>query len=137
MAYVVGGLRCEIYPNWSARRDGTCKRVFCVGKFKEGCKCRKRKTRAKVKLLSCEPLIGALTRLNLKKIDWVIVGGESGQRPRPMDPDWVLDIQEQCEKAGVAFFFKQWGGRNKKKNGRILNGRTYDEMPEIEQQLSV
>lgn len=96
-----------------------------------------RKTKARVKFLSCEPLIGPLPNLNLKKIDWVIVGGESGHRPRPMDADWVLDIQEQCEKFDVAFFFKQWGGRNKKKNGRTLNGRTYDEMPELEQQLSV
>lgn len=96
-----------------------------------------RKTKAKVKFLSCEPLIGPLHNLNLKKIDWVIVGGESGLKPRPMDSDWVLDIQSQCEKARVAFFFKQWGGRNKKKNGRTLNGRTYDAMPEIEQQLSV
>jgi len=96
-----------------------------------------RKTKAKIKFLSCEPLIGPLPNLNLKNIDWVIVGGESGQRPRPMDADWVLDIQEQCKKVGTAFFFKQWGGRNKKRNGRLLNGRTYDEMPEIEQQLSV
>jgi protein gp37 len=96
-----------------------------------------RKTKAKVKFLSCEPLIGSLPNLNLKKIDWVIVGGESGHKPRPMASEWVLDIQEQCKKADVPFFFKQWGGRNKKKNGRILNGRTYDEMPEIEQQLSV
>ena len=69
--------------------------------------------------------------MNLKKIDWVIVGGESGHRPRPMETDWVLDIQEQCKKAAVAFFFKQWGGRNKKKNGRLLNGKTYDAMPEM------
>lgn len=96
-----------------------------------------KKTRAKVKFLSCEPLIGKLPNLKLKKIDWVIVGGESGHKPRPMNSDWVLDIQEQCKKFGVAFFFKQWGGRNKKKNGRMLNGRTYDEMPEIEQQLWV
>jgi len=88
-----------------------------------------RKTKAKVKFLSCEPLIGPLENMNLKKIDWVIVGGESGHKPRPMEPDWVLNIQEQCEKAGIAFFFKQWGGRNKKANGRILNDRTYDEMP--------
>lgn len=96
-----------------------------------------RKTGAKIKFLSCEPLIGSLRKLNLKKIDWVIVGGESGHKPRPMNPDWVLEIQSQCQNDGVSFFFKQWGGRNKKKNGRILNGRTYDEMPEIEQQLSV
>ncbi|MBK8872766.1 MAG: phage Gp37/Gp68 family protein [Bacteroidia bacterium] len=89
-----------------------------------------RKTDAKVKFLSCEPLIGSLTSLNLKKIDWVIVGGESGHKSRPMDVDWVLNIQEQCAKSNVAFFFKQWGGRNKKANGRLLNGRTYDEMPD-------
>jgi protein gp37 len=90
-----------------------------------------RKTKAKVKFLSCEPLIGPLYGMNLKKIDWVIVGGESGHRPRPMETDWVLDIQGQCKKADVAFFFKQWGGRNKKKNGRLLNGKIYDEMPEM------
>ena len=96
-----------------------------------------RKTDAKVKFLSLEPLIGPLPKLNLKKIDWVIVGGESGRTPRPMNPDWAIDIQEQCEKKDVAFFFKQWGGKNKKKAGRILNGRTYDEMPEIELQKSI
>lgn len=92
-----------------------------------------RKTRAKVKFLSLEPLIGPLANLNLKKINWVIVGGESGHRPRPMDPDWVIDIQDQCQKAKVAFFFKQWGGRNKKAAGRLLNGRTYDEMPLLQE----
>ena len=92
-----------------------------------------RKTNAKTKFLSLEPLIGPLRKMNLKKIDWAIVGGESGRKPRPMDVDWVLDIQEQCEKAKVAFFFKQWGGTNKKKAGRILNGKTYDEMPSVEQ----
>ncbi|MCI5057392.1 MAG: phage Gp37/Gp68 family protein, partial [Flavobacteriales bacterium] len=96
-----------------------------------------RETNARVKFLSLEPLIGPLPNLNLDNIDWVIVGGESGRNPRPMEPDWVLDIQEQCEKRGVAFFFKQWGGKNKKKSGRLLNGKTYDEMPEIELQLSV
>jgi protein gp37 len=80
-----------------------------------------RKTKARVKFLSLEPLIGPLPKLNLKKIDWVIGGGESGFKPRPMDPDWVLDIQEQCDNADVAFFFKQWGGKNKKAAGRILN----------------
>lgn len=95
------------------------------------------KTNAKVKFLSLEPLIGPLYKLNLNKIDWVIAGGESGHNPRPMKPEWVLDIQEQCKKNDVAFFFKQWGGKNKKAAGRILNGRTYDEMPEIELQRSV
>ena len=96
-----------------------------------------RKTKAKVKFLSLEPLIGPLAKLNLSKIDWVIVGGESGHNPRTMNADWVLDIQEQCKTKDVAFFFKQWGGKNKKANGRLLNGRTYDEMPEIDLQHSV
>lgn len=88
-----------------------------------------RKTGARVKFLSCEPLIGPLENMNLKKIDWVIVGGESGHNPRPMKADWVLDIQEQCTRSKVAFFFKQWGGRNKKAAGRLLNDKFYDEMP--------
>lgn len=88
-----------------------------------------RKTSAKIKFLSLEPLLGALPNMNLKKIDWVIVGGESGFKARPMKLEWVLDIQEQCQEAGVPFFFKQWGGKNKKLTGRTLNGRTWDEMP--------
>lgn len=96
-----------------------------------------RKTNARVKFLSCEPLIGPLNKMNLKKIDWVIVGGESGHTPRTMDTEWVLDIKRQCEDNGIAFFFKQWGGKNKKVNGRLLNGKTYDEMPEILLQESV
>lgn len=87
------------------------------------------KTNARVKFLSCEPLIGPLPNLNLDGVDWVIVGGESGRNPRPMHVDWVLDIQSQCELSNTKFFFKQWGGTNKKKSGRLLNGRTYDEMP--------
>lgn len=88
-------------------------------------------THAKTKFLSCEPLIGPLPNLNLGKIDWVIVGGESGRTPRPMEPEWVLDILNACEKAGVEFFFKQWGGTNKKKSGRKLNGKFYNGMPEV------
>ena len=88
-----------------------------------------RKTSAKIKFLSLEPLLGALPKMNLKKIDWVIVGGESGWKARPMQLEWVLDIQRQCERADVPFFFKQWGGKNKKLTGRTLNGRTWDEMP--------
>jgi len=91
-----------------------------------------RETSARTKFLSCEPLIGPLPNLNLKNIDWVIVGGESGRNPRPMDPNWVLDILDKCERFGVEFFFKQWGGTNKKKTGRLLNGKTYDDMPEVE-----
>lgn len=96
-----------------------------------------RNTNARTKFLSLEPLLGELKNLDLENIDWVIVGGESGHNPRTMNPDWVIDIQEQCSEKGVSFFFKQWGGKNKKANGRILNGRTYDEMPEIELQHSV
>ncbi len=88
-----------------------------------------RKTGAKVKFLSCEPLIGALPKLKLSRINWVIVGGESGRTPRPMNAEWVQDIQEQCAQKGVAFFFKQWGGTNKKKAGSLLNGRHYREFP--------
>ena len=92
-----------------------------------------RETNAKVKFLSCEPLIGPLYNLNLENIHWVIVGGESGRKARPMKESWVWDIRQQCADQGVAFFFKQWGGTNKKKTGRELGGRTYDEMPTIEQ----
>jgi len=91
-----------------------------------------RKTKAKTKFLSCEPLLGPLTKLKLNKIDWVIVGGESGRRPRPMKEEWVYEIFEKCEKANIKFFFKQWGGTNKKKTGRLFNGRTYDDMPGFE-----
>jgi protein gp37 len=90
-----------------------------------------RETNARVKFLSCEPLIGPLQNLNLEKIHWVIVGGESGRKARPMKEWWVWDIRQQCAEQGVAFFFKQWGGTNKKKTGRELGGVTYDEMPMI------
>ncbi|WP_291036895.1 DUF5131 family protein [Dyadobacter sp. 50-39] len=90
-----------------------------------------RKVEARIKFLSIEPLLGPLPHLNLEGIDWVIVGGESGPRCRPIKPIWVTDIQQQCMNQNVSFFFKQWGGRDKKKSGRILNGRTYDEMPRL------
>ena len=86
---------------------------------------------AHVKFLSLEPLLGSLPDLNLADIDWVIVGGESGPGARPMRPEWVTDLRDQCEEANVAFFFKQWGGVNKKKTGRELEGRTWDEMPPL------
>ena len=92
-------------------------------------------TKARVKFLSCEPLIGPLPNMALKGIDWVIVGGESGRNPRPMKEEWVSDIKDQCLNSNVAFFFKQWGGTNKKKSGRVLDGQTWDEMPEILYQL--
>ena len=88
-----------------------------------------RATSAATKFLSLEPLLGPLPGLNLEGIDWVIVGGESGPGARPMDPSWVTDIRDQCAQAGVPFFFKQWGGVRKKKAGRLLEGRTWDDMP--------
>ncbi|MEO8763810.1 MAG: phage Gp37/Gp68 family protein [Ginsengibacter sp.] len=88
-----------------------------------------RDTNAKIKFLSCEPLIGPLHNMNLKNIDWAIVGGESGRKARPIKELWVWDIKQQCQEQEVAFFFKQWGGINKKKAGRELAGRTYSEMP--------
>lgn len=84
---------------------------------------------AVVRFLSVEPLLGPIPNLPLDGIHWVIVGGESGPSARPMKPEWVREIREQCQRAGVAFFFKQWGGRKKKAAGRILDGRTWDEMP--------
>ena len=88
-----------------------------------------RKTGAAIKFLSLEPLLGPLPKLNLSGIDWVIVGGESGPGSRPMHKQWVISIRDQCSAAEVPFFFKQWGGANKKKAGRELDGRQYDEMP--------
>jgi len=90
-----------------------------------------RGSRAAVKFLSFEPLLGPLKTLNLDGIDWVIVGGESGLRPRPMQQTWVAEIRDQCRAACVPFFFKQWGGRKKKKAGRLLDGRTWNEMPPL------
>ena len=87
-------------------------------------------TDAHIKFLSIEPLLGRLPKLNLSGIDWVIVGGESGPKARPMKEEWVLEIKDQCEDFGVPFFFKQWGGVRKHKTGRTLQGRTWDNMPE-------
>lgn len=84
---------------------------------------------AAVRFLSIEPLIGPLPRIPLTGIDWAIVGGESGPGSRPIEREWVLDIQKQCADNAVAFFFKQWGGANKKKSGRSLDGKTYNDMP--------
>jgi protein gp37 len=89
-----------------------------------------RETGAAVKFLSLEPLLGPMPGLDLSGIDWVIVGGESGPGARRMEPEWVVDIRDQCVEAGVAFYFKQWGGVRKKAAGRVLQGRTWDEMPD-------
>ncbi len=88
-----------------------------------------RRTAARIRFLSLEPLLGPLPNLNLEGIDWVIVGGESGPGARPMDEEWATDLRDQCQLARVPFFFKQWGGTNKKRAGRTLDGRTWDELP--------
>lgn len=90
-----------------------------------------RNTGAHTKFLSLEPLLGPLYDLDLKRIDWAIVGGESGYRARAMPEEWVTSIRNQCLESHVAFFFKQWGGVQKKRNGRKLEGRTWDQMPEL------
>jgi protein gp37 len=89
-----------------------------------------RQTGASLKFLSLEPLLGPIDHLDLTGINWVIVGGESGPGARPLAREWVTDIRDQCLQAGVPFFFKQWGGVNKKKGGRLLDGRIWDEVPD-------
>jgi len=88
-----------------------------------------RQTNAHLKFLSLEPLLGPLPNLDLRGIDWVIVGGESGPGARPIKEEWVIDIRDQCRAANIPFFFKQWGGVRKKRTGRVLQGRTWNEMP--------
>lgn len=88
-----------------------------------------RRAKVAVRFLSVEPLLEDVGQLNLSKIDWVIVGGESGHHARPMEEEWVRNIRNQCVAEGVAFFFKQWGGTRKKRTGRLLEGRTWDEYP--------
>jgi protein gp37 len=91
---------------------------------------------AAVRFLSLEPLLGPLPALDLTGIHWVIVGGESGPGARPMEAAWAEDLRDQCQRARVPFFFKQWGGRNKKRGGRMLGGRTWDEMPDAAMPVS-
>jgi protein gp37 len=88
-----------------------------------------RKTGAEIKFLSVEPLLGPIPGMDLRGINWVIVGGESGPGARPLEREWVVSIRDQCLRARVPFFFKQWGGVQKKKRGRTLDGRTWDQMP--------
>ena len=87
------------------------------------------RTKAYIKFLSLEPLLGPLPNLNLYGIDWVIVGGESGPGARPVMEEWIIDIRDQCITTCTPFFFKQWGGVNKKKNGRILQNKLWEQMP--------
>lgn len=90
-----------------------------------------RQTNAHIKFISFEPLLEEISNLNLENIDWAIVGGESGPGAREIKKEWVMSLKEQCRNYNVKFFFKQWGGVNKKKNGRLLDGKEYNEMPNI------
>ncbi len=108
---------------WMGVSVERCDYIFRIGHLQE--------TGAAVKFVSLEPLLGPLRKLDLRGINWVIVGGESGPGSRPMQEEWVLDIKTQCHRANVAFFFKQWGGFNKKKGGRLLQGQTWDEIPNL------
>ena len=92
-----------------------------------------RQVPATTRFISAEPLLGPLTYLNLDGIDWLISGGESGLGYRPCNPEWVRDLRDRCQAAGVAFFHKQWGGRTPKAGGRLLDGRTWDEFPKLNQ----
>jgi protein gp37 len=93
-----------------------------------------RRVPAAIRFVSLEPLIGSVSAGDLSGIHWAIVGGESGPRAREMKPEWVDEIELMCRRTGTAFFFKQWGGKNKKAAGRTLHGRTYDEMPALQHQ---
>ncbi|MBL7221898.1 MAG: phage Gp37/Gp68 family protein [Phycisphaerae bacterium] len=103
----------------------TVENAACTGRIDD-----LRRVSAATRFLSLEPLLGPLPNLDLEGIDWVIVGGESGPGARPMAEPWAKDLRDQCRRARVPFFFKQWGGKNKKKAGRILDGQTWDQMPE-------
>lgn len=112
----------NVWMGVTIENEATVERLFAL-----------RATGTPVRFLSCEPLLGALPRgfLGWTHIEWVIVGGESGPNARPMDPDWVHGVLQECMREDVPFFFKQWGGVNKKAAGRELDGRTWDEMPEV------
>ncbi len=96
-----------------------------------------RQVKAAVRFVSFEPLLGSVASADMAGIEWAIVGGESGPRARPMEPQWVTEIQTACRESRTAFFFKQWGGRRKAKTGRELNGRTWDEFPMQQQRSAV
>jgi protein gp37 len=124
MADVLSDARFEVLPNvWlgtSVEDERVLKRLDAL-----------RTVPAAIRFVSFEPLIGSVAAGDLTGIGWAIVGGESGPRSREMNPEWVDEIETLCSRSGTAFFFKQWGGKNKKAAGRILNGRTYDAMPDL------
>lgn len=124
MAQVLARPSFEILPNvWlgtSVEDDRVLDRLDAI-----------RQVPAAIRFVSLEPLIGSVAQGDLTSIHWAIVGGESGPRAREMKSEWVDEIEAMCRRSGTAFFFKQWGGKNKKAAGRLLNGKTYDEMPEL------
>jgi protein gp37 len=124
MAQVLAQPPFEILPNvWlgtSVEDDRVLHRLDAI-----------RQVPAAIRFVSLEPLIGSVAEGDLTGIDWAIVGGESGPRAREMKPEWVDEIEAMCRRSGTAFFFKQWGGKNKKAAGRLLRGRTYDELPTL------
>jgi protein gp37 len=122
MAEVTGGLR--MLPNvWLGTSVETAEYLSRIDHL--------RRVRAVVRFISFEPLLGSVIGANLSEIQWAIVGGESGPGAREMKSMWVDEIEQMCRKSSTAFFFKQWGGKNKKVTGRMLHGRTYDEMPAL------
>ena len=112
----------NIWIGVSIEQDGYCWRANHL-----------RQVPASIRFISAEPLLGPLTNLNLDGIDWLITGGESGLGYRPCNPEWVRDLRDRCQAAGVAFFHKQWGGRTPKAGGRLLDGKTWDEFPKLDQ----
>jgi protein gp37 len=124
MAEVLAAAPFEILPNvWlgtSIEDDRVLDRLDAI-----------RRVPTVVRFVSLEPLIGSVAAGDLTGIHWAIVGGESGPRAREMNPEWVDEIEAMCRRSGTAFFFKQWGGKNKKATGRTLHGRTFDEMPDL------
>ncbi len=124
--------RMRDYVN-SRYRDGAPPHVWLGTSVEDGTKKSRirhmQQMNASIRFLSIEPLIGPMGRMDLQGIDWVIVGGESGPRARPMNSDWVREVRDQCNREGVAFFFKQWGGTRPKSGGRTLDGEEWNELP--------
>jgi len=122
MAKIVGAF--DVLPNvWLGTSVESSEFLFRIDDL--------RSVPAAVRFISFEPLLGSVADADLTKIHWAIVGGESGPRARAMSEEWVREVETACRSADVAFFFKQWGGKNKKRTGRLLNGRTFDEMPRL------
>jgi len=125
MAEVLSGTRFKVLPNvWLGTSIEDGRVLYRLDEL--------RQVPAAVRFVSLEPLIGSVAAGDLTGIHWAIVGGESGPRARYMDPEWVDEIEAMCRVSGTAFFFKQWGGKNKKAAGRMLRGRTFDEMPLVQ-----